>query len=496
MAPRERVFILYPPISKMERYSSRLGSVGGEQLPLGIFYLAAYIRENGYDVRVCDAEAERLSSQDILDRIDAYNPRVVGISSTTVAFHRAVEIAEAIRTRFPEVITVLGGPHVTSNLDHAMSCAAFNYAVIGEGEITFLELLDALSRNDSPAEIRGIAYREASGRIIRTPSREYISNLDILPYPAYDLVREIGSYAPPPSNYRTLPVMNIITSRGCPNTCTFCDRNVFGRKYRERSAANVFGEIQYLHDSFGIRELAFVDDTFLINKRRVHELFDMIRAAGLYFPWTCMARINNVTHEFLKYLRENGCWGIAFGIESGDEEILRTIRKNIRLEKVTEVIAWCDALGIETKGFFIIGHPGETVQTIDKTIAFALSLRLSAVVVTINTPIPGSVQYEEAHRYGRLDTTDWTKFNYWRPVFVPFGLTEELLLKKQEEFYLRFYLRPRIVWKYVKGFMGKGGWRRFRSVLNIFLSRESMRKVIGYLIGGRKSAADDCSTAQ
>ncbi len=469
----------------MERYSSKLGSVGGEQLPLGIFYLASYIRQNGYEVMVCDAEAEKLTADDILGHIQQFAPRVVGISSTTVAFHRALELAEAVKGSFPDIKIVLGGPHITSNSDHALSFPAFDYGVLGEGELTFLELLNALAANRPVEHIQGLAFRK-DGKVVGTGRREFIANLDILPMPAFDLVKDMGRYAPPPSNYRTLPVMNVITSRGCPNECTFCDRNIFGRKYRERSAENVFTEIKHLYDTYGVREFAFVDDTFLINKERIQKLFELVRRGGISFPWTCMARINNVTYEFLKYLKENGCWSIAFGIESGDEQVLKVIKKNITLERVRIVTDWCYELGIETKGFFIIGHPTETLATIDKTIDFALSLKLNAVVVTINTPIPGSQQYAEAHLYGKLDTTDWARFNYWRPVFVPSGLTEELLLKKQEDFYLRFYMRPRIIGNYVRGFFGKGGLRRFRSVMNIFLSRESMAKVFGHFLVFKK----------
>jgi radical SAM superfamily enzyme YgiQ (UPF0313 family) len=483
MAGNNRVFIVYPPLSKMERYSSKLGSVGGEQLPLGIYYLASYLRNNGYEVKVCDAEAEKLLLEDIIKQVQDFAPAVIGISSTTVAFHRALELAEAVKGAFNGMTVVLGGAHVTSNADHALAFAAFDFGVIGEGEITFVELLNSLGSGGSVADVAGIAFRDTSGKVVRTTPREYIANLDILPFPAYDLVQDIGMYAPPPSNYKTLPVMNIITSRGCPNDCTFCDRNIFGKKYRERSAANVFAEIKYLRDNYGVKELAFVDDTFLINKERVRELFDIIRREGLFFPWTCMARINNVTFEFLKFLKENGCWSIAFGIESADEGVLKIIRKNISPEKVRTVIDWCHELGIETKGFFIVGHPTETLATIDKTIAFAASLKLSAVVVTINTPIPGSPQYAEAHQYGTLDTTDWARFNYWRPVFVPFGLTEELLLKKQEEFYLRFYMRPRIVGKYLRSFFGAGGMRRLKSILSIFVSRDSITKVARFLLG-------------
>lgn len=468
MKEKKKVYLLYPPISKMERYSSHVGSVGGEQIPLGIFSIAAYLRQNGYDVSVTDAEARRLSGNQIVNEIDSIRPDFVGIGSTTVAFHRALEVAGLIKERFSTLPIVLGGPHVTSNAEHALSFAVFDYGVIGEGELTTLALFDSLANNEPPIHLRGIAYRNKTGKVIVNPRREYIGDLDALPFPAYDCIPDIGVYTPPPSNYRTLPVINMITSRGCPSRCTFCDRNVFGRTYRERSAQSVFEEIKYLHERYHIREIAFVDDTFLINKQRIYDLFELLKRSGLRFDWTCMARINNVTFEFLEFLRDNGCWSIAFGIESGDESILKTIRKNISLESARQVIEWCSTLGIRTKGFFIVGHPLETIETIDKTIRFACSLKLDAVVVTINTPIPGSQQYAEAKKYGTLDTTDWSNFNYWRPVFVPRGLTETILLEKQKEFYTRFYLRPRIILLYVRSFFGRGGFRRFKSILRLF----------------------------
>ncbi len=478
MGNRKKVYLLYPPISKIERYSSRVGSVGGEQIPLGIYYLAAYLRNNGYDVSVTDAEALGKTEEEVLAEVAQLKPDFVGISSTTVAFHRALLVADRLKEIFPRMPILLGGPHVTSNSRHALSFDAFDYGVIGEGEVTARELLDALSNNMPIDAISGLAYRDSTGNVMQTRRREFVADLDSLPFPAYDLIRDIRLYTPPPSNYRTLPVVNMITSRGCPNHCTFCDRNVFGQTYRERSARNVFEEIRQLHKTYHIREIAFVDDTFLINKERIYELFGLLMKECLHFHWTCMARINNVTFEFLKFLRENGCWNIAFGIESGDEEILKVIRKNISPDRVSEVIGWCNELKIKTKGFFIVGHPLETVETIDKTIRFACRLKLDEVVVTINTPIPGSAQYAEAAKYGRLDTTDWSKFNYWRPVFVPHGLTEDLLLRKQKEFYMRFYLRPRIIYNYATSFFSRGGLKRLRSILKLF----------GYLLPGEKAS--------
>lgn len=252
-----------------------------------------------------------------------------------------------------------------------------------------------------------------------------------------------------------------MTSRGCPNQCTFCDNNIFGRKYRQRSAENIAAEIKYLRKNFGVREIAFVDDTFLIDKKRLYKLFEILEEEKISIYWTCLSRINNTDYEFLKFLKSKGCWHISFGIESGDENILKLIKKNISLDKAVEVINWCKKLKIKTKGFFILGHPTETMETIEKSIKLACRLKLDNIIVTLNTPIAGSQQFEEAGRYGSLDKANWEEFNYWRPVFVPTGLTKEILLKKHREFYRRFYLRPRIIMQYFFSFFGKGGLKRF-----------------------------------
>ena len=459
-----RMYLLYPPISKAERYSSDIGEAGGNQIPLGIYYLAAYLRKNEYDVKVTDAEAKRLSIEHILHEIKVWMPDVVGMSSTTVAFHRALECAEEIKQAFPAITIILGGPHVTSNVEHAMSYNVFDYAVIGEGEITLTELLRSLSGEDSIEHVNGIAYR-TDDRLIKTPPRDYIENLDVLPFPAYDLIDDMSLYTPSPETYKMLPVMNVLTARGCPYQCTFCDRNIFGQQYRARSAENIFQEIQYLIATYHIREIQFVDDTFFVDKQRIHQLFELLDNAGIALHWSCLSRINTVDFEFLKFVKSKGCWYIAFGIESGDDQILKLIKKGITVEQVKRAIKWCHELNIKTKGFFMLGHPSETLETLNTTIAFALQLPIDDIVATINTPIPGSPQYETINQYGTLDKTDWAQFNYWRPVFIPIGLTQEILLTKQKELYRKFYLRPRIVMRYLKSFCGSGGLKRFATLL-------------------------------
>ena len=480
-----RVLLIYPPISKEERYSSAIGSAGGRQMPLGVFYLASCLRQRGHEVAVIDGEAENLTAADIL-RAERFQPGLVGISTTTVAFHRALQVARELKRQQPDRPIIIGGPHVSSNLSHGMSFPEFDFAIVGEGEKSLADLADALEHGTDLSAVASLAYRKGDaasgadipvcqecrtspgrqeclphrGELIVDPPAARSTISDAMPFPAYDLAADLSLYTPPPCNYKKLPAANVITSRGCPNQCTFCDRSVFGQLLRQRSAANVAAEIEHLWNEYHVREIAFVDDTFTLRPQRIRELFAILDRKGIRFPWTCMSRVSAVDEDLLRFMREHGCWHISFGIESGNEEILQRIKKKISLEQARRVIGWCAKLGIRTKGFFIVGHPGETLETIDESIREALRMKLDDVVVTINTPIPGSPQYKEAAANGTLDETDWSKFNYWRPVFVPHGLTREQLLLKHREFYRRFYFRPRIFWRYGLSFLSPSGPRR------------------------------------
>ncbi len=459
-----KIFLVYPTITKTERYSSKLGSSGGSQIPLGILYLASFIREHGHEVRVVDGEIANLKASEVIRELEAFQGELVGISSTTVVFCRALELAKEIKRFHPDMPIVLGGSHVSSNAASALSHPEFDFGVIGEGEETLLELVSAMGGQTDPGNVAGLAYRNGN-EIRMTRPRPFISQLDSIPFPAYDLVPDLKAYNPPPCNYKMLPVVNIITTRGCPNQCTFCDKSVFGSSFRARSAANIAEEIAMLHQQYGVKEIAFVDDTFTVGKNRVYELFDLLKKMRISLPWTCMTHVNSLDYDLINYMKDNGCWHVSLGIESGNEQILSTIRKRISLERVRKVVGWCSEAGIKTKGFFMVGHPGETVETIDQTINFALELPLDDVVATINTPIPGSPQYREAHLYGSLDQDDWSQFNCWRPVFVPHGLSKEILLEKHREFYRRFYMRPRIVARYLASFFSPGGLRRAWSLV-------------------------------
>ncbi|MDO8785477.1 MAG: radical SAM protein [Syntrophales bacterium] len=459
-----KILLVYPPISLWERYSSDIGHSGGRQIPLGIYYLASYVRQAGHDVCVIDGEAHGMTVSAVVSKVLEYRPDIVGISSTTVAFHRALETAREIKAHTPDIPVVVGGPHVTAVREDVLSHPEIDFAVFGEGEETLKDLLNTLASGGNVSLVKGLAFRNGVMPTINAP-RPFIEDLDSIPFPAYDLISDFRLYNPPPTNYKSLPVANVVTSRGCPNRCTFCGHSVFGRTFRQRSPENIAAEIELLYHHYLVREIAFVDDTFTILPERIFDLFRILNHKSIRFPWTCMSRINTVVFETIKFMKDQGCWHISFGIESGNADILRLIRKDISLAETKKVVGWCRQLGIRTKGFFIIGHPGETLTTIDQTIRTALDLPLDDVVVTLNTPLPGTEQYQTATDYGSMERGNWSRFNMWNPVFVPKGLTKEILLGKHREFYRRFYLRPRIIRRYALSFLSRAGLRRALSVI-------------------------------
>ena len=395
---KSTVILINPPILREERYASKfLGAAGGNLVPLGILYIASYLEDKGYNVKLIDAEQYLLTQNETVEEVrkikTQYENCYIGITSSTVSFNNASLLAQNLKNNFPDIKIILGGVHVTSLPEHAMNCGYFDYGIIGEGEISIYELIDTLEKRGDISLVKGIVYRE-DNKLVYTQKRELVKNLDEFPFPARHLLKNITKYVPGLSDYKTLPVTNIITSRGCPGMCTFCSNAVFGRTYRSRSAQNIFEEIRDVIKTYKMKEIHFIDDTFLLNKKRVYEVFDLCQKNKLKFSWSCYSRIDNVDYKFLKFLKENGCWRISFGIESGDKQVLKDIKKNITLDGANEIITACNKLGIKTTGLFMIGHPTDTIKSINNTINFALKIPFSDAACCVSTPLPGSEQFK------------------------------------------------------------------------------------------------------
>ena len=445
-----RVCLINPPITLKERYGSVTKEGGGKQAPLGICYIAAVLKKNKIPVSIIDAEAENLTFRGILKRIKKFRCNFVGITSTTVAFHKSLGLAKKIKRFNKEIFVAIGGPHVSAVPEITMNFDCFNVGVIGEGEYTFLELVQRLSNNKEYENINGIVYQKKR-KIVMTNPRKHIENLDELPYPSRELLPNKNLYTPPPMNYLKKPVLSIVTSRGCPNRCTFCDHGVFGYKFRSHSAKRIIEEIKMLIKDYNAKEISIVDDTFTVDNKRVFELCRLLKQNKINIPWNARVSENTVTKKMLKAMKDSGCWYIEMGIETGSPRVLKDIKKETTLEKIEEIVRYANKIGIKVKGFFIIGNPTDTKESIEQTIKFAKKIPLTDIVTTIFTPFPNTESYVQAKKCGKfLHEQDWTKFNNWEAVFLPGNLTKKQLRYYWKKMYREFYFRPIIFWRHIK----------------------------------------------
>lgn len=372
--------------------------------PLGLCYVAAACEAAGAEVMILDYIVSKYAPEKLKASLDRFRPDAVGATSVTLNFLSAVDIIREAKTHMPDVVTMMGGPHVSFDVDNTLNRhPELDMIVIGEAEQTLLELIPAIRSRRRWPEIAGIAYRHGD-RVTRTPARPLIADLDALPKPARHLL--------PISRYKALgfPV-SVITSRGCPNRCIFClGRRMVGNKPRFRSAERVVDEIEALLAA-GMPMINVADDLFTANRGRVLALCNEIRRRGLDFIWSVFARVNTVDPELLHAMRAAGCYSISFGIESGNAEMLKRVRKGITLDQARQAAAWSKAAGLRTHASFIVGLPGESPATLEETRRFAESLGIEYGFHFL-APFPGTTVREAIDQYDlQLLTNDWNLYN-------------------------------------------------------------------------------------
>jgi anaerobic magnesium-protoporphyrin IX monomethyl ester cyclase len=440
-----KIMLINPPL--YGNTARRLGPIADSlfynSAPLGLCYLAAVLEKEKHDVRIVDAAVEGLSIEKIISLITDFSPAMIGVTTFTVSAYSAYMLAKEIRKKNPAVRIIMGGPHITSNPEDILKNPDIDIAVIGEGEVTFKELAEAVENNRDIRGIKGLAYNEG-GKLFFTPPREFIRDLDVLPYPARHLV-PLHLYKPQPNDQKRLPKLSMLSSRGCPYPCIFCDKNVFKNLYRSFSPEYIAGEMAHLVKNYGVKDIAFVDSTFTPGKDRVYGIISEIRKLNLDITWTCSVRADILDKELLREMKRAGCWRVRIGIESGNEDVLRFIKKGITKSQVKKAARWAYELDLEPKAFFMVGHLIDTKETIEESINFACGLPLKDITVQLNTPLKNTAQYDLCGKYGRFMTGDLSKYSFWQPVFTPHGLSDEDVRYYYRKFYLKFYLRP-VIW--------------------------------------------------
>jgi len=434
--------ILFAP-SDQEIYGKiDLKKIDADTFPLGIAYIASFIRSKGHSVRLVDVKLFGNSWKgSITELVRSEKPSFVGISCVTPSMPDALRIAETVKLADKNIKVIVGGPHPSALPEECISYDNIDLVCVGEGEHTFLELLEGKDFS----EIKGLCYKD-DGKIKMNPPRDLISDLDSLPWPAYDLL-PIHSYGNPFLGKSII----MVTGRGCPYNCLFCSSRIINRqRYRLRSVKNVVDEIEYLYKEYGLRGFLFADDTFTMIPKRTEELCNEIMKRGLKISWGCDTRVDAMTPELARLMKKSGCNLVKFGIESGDENILKVIRKGITLDQVRRAVKIVSSAGIKAHGFFIIGHPYDTEESIRKTIDFAKSLPLDYAQFSVLTPYPGTDVLEMAKKSEGITllSSDWGKFRrYDKPIIRLDALSPEQLEKFHGIAYQEFYMRPSYLFK-------------------------------------------------
>lgn len=434
--------------------------------PVNLAILAACLERAGHEVDIVDANVQFLLFSDLKEIIVRSGADVIGVTAKTPTYNDAIHVLEITREVLPEAVTVIGGAHPTVCPDRTIAHDCVDYVVIGEGDETITELINTLAGGGESGEVKGIVFKR-DGRVVKTPPRPLIKDLDSLPFPAYHLL-PIERYTLGPQQLvaaggtHTVPYMSMMTSRGCPHQCVFCSTyTVFGRRCRLRSPENVFDEIKLLVDRFGVRRIDFMDDTFTIDRQRVVDLCRMILAAGLDIRWLCQTRVDRVDPDLLALMREAGCDLVLFGLESGSQKVLDSIKKGVTIQQAEKAIKWTKEAGIAIIGSFMIGNPSETRATIMETVAFACRNDIDSADFNLFTPYPGTKHFEDMYQDDEWRAFTDPEFNV-KVAYVPEGLTHDDLDLAQRITYRRFYLRPRYIWRYhVLNLRNPGVWKYY-----------------------------------
>ncbi|KMY68317.1 hypothetical protein AAU61_01045 [Desulfocarbo indianensis] len=430
---------------------------------MGLAILGAVLEKEGHEAVILDAYAERIGLDGfrkwLLKQEEA---DYIGFSVTTPQVAFSLEQAKIAKEIFPDATVVMGGVHPTVMPEEILRESQVDLVVRGEAEISILEL----AAGKDPAEIAGVSWKGPHGAV-HNPDAPVVKDLDSLPIPAYHLL-PMHLYKPAAGANKRLPATSMLSSRGCPGHCTFCYRHT-GKVLRVLSGRRVAEEVKYLQENYGIQEICFYDDTFTAKKQRVYDFLDAIREGNIDISWSCFSRVDTVDENLLSAMKAGGCHQIMYGIESASEIILNNVRKRINLKLVEQAVRAAKKAKIDVRAAFMLGNPGETLETMRETLEYAIKLNPEIVIFNITTPFPGSEMFAWARENGFLVTEDWTKYDFAQSIMRLPTITTDEIQDFYGKAYRRFYFRPRYIFMRLAKLRSwediKNAWRAVKGIL-------------------------------
>jgi radical SAM superfamily enzyme YgiQ (UPF0313 family) len=462
-----KILLVNPNYTKI--YSKAIEATGINP-PIGLAYIASYLRNNDVDVEILDANALQIPDQNLKQHLPK-DFDVVGVSSFTPSIDLSINVLKLAREINPECKTIMGGAHITGLPIQTMEkYPIVDVGVLGEGEETTLSLAKAFELNRDLGEIRGIIYRKKDELRINE-KRSYIKDLDLLPIPAYDLL-PMEKYCLPSHhsscnrNISTKPFVLLMTSRGCPYNCTFCASKVlWGQSVRFRRPDLVLEEISILREKYGITTVEIADDCFTLNRKRLREMLSGLREDHT-ISFNCLSRVDTINRDILSDLKDAGCYLVRFGVESGSQTVLDAMKKGITVEQIRNAFKLCKEIDLPANASFILGTPRETEETINETIAFAKEINPSILYIFFAMPLVGTELREEALTEGLILNDNWETWNSLdQPIMRSFELSGEQLASLKKEFYREFYFRPKYILDKIRRVRG---WEQVDQYINGF----------------------------
>ena len=442
-----RVIFVNPSFN---RYGGIKGH-GGSMMPLNLCYLAAYTRQQHPEVelKILDCEIKGFTHEESVDEIIRFDPKLICITTNTSVFDSVITLTQLLKNKLPKSYIIIGGPHASALPERSILESGSDFAAIGEGELILSELIFQIKTNENSwHKIKGLAFFDEKREIQINPPCKLIKNLDILPFPARDLI-ENDSYTPPPTKRVGLgPNTLLATSRGCPYNCGFCaSQTVWSRKIRFRKSKYIISEIEECIEKYGVHNFNFTDEFFTAKKERVLEICKAICDRKFNISWVCSARAQGLDKETFEAMKLAGCHEISFGIESGNAEMIDRIDKALDLNEAKKVIKTAKKVGIKTHASYLIGYIGETEQSIRDTINFSKKLNTHVAAFFIASPLPGTTLYKEALEKGYIaQDSKWINYSPLsnnQPVLTLPNLSPLQLKKWHRKALTSYYMRPR-----------------------------------------------------
>ncbi len=457
-----KTLLVSPPFSLEQRYGKKMKSFGAQSEPLGLCYLAANLEANGYPVEILDAAADGISAEEVAARIKDGGYGLVGVSFMTPMFDAVRSLSDAIKRAAPEAKIAVGGPHSTAlPLRTIEELPSVDFACVGEGEITIVDMVRHLMGEMDVDAIHGIAYRLPDGMAASTLSRKSVSDLDSLPKPARHMLsmEKYTLTASRTKGSRYCPT--VIVARGCPFSCSYCS-HTFGRSFRRHSIERILDEIRDLIREHDVDQVNIEADTLTINKKFVTELCEGLIEADLGIRWTCESRVDTIDESMLRLMKKAGCWQVSLGIETGSQRLLDSIDKGQTKEKIRAACRLTKEVGISIRGFFMLGLPSETREESFETIEFAKELDPDWAQFTVTIPYPGTPMFNQLEAEDKLRHYNWGDYNTWggwadRALpFVEEGRNEQEVKAIQKKAMRAFYLRPKVFARFLRSISSFG----------------------------------------